>query len=73
MKKLIISFIHIFLALCLLVSCKSDEKNPINNNNSTPSHKEDTSEYTSDNNELPPLPNFPFGDNPIELPTDEWE
>ena len=73
MKKIIVSFINVFLALCLLVGCKSDEKNTINNDNSTPSHTEDTSESTGDNNELPPLPDFPFGGNPIELPTDEWE
>ena len=73
MKKLIISFINIFLVLCLLVGCKSDKENPINDSNSTPSYTEDTHESTDDNNELPPLPNFPFGDNPIELPTDEWE
>lgn len=73
MKKLIVSFIHIFLALCLLVSCKSDEKKPINTDNSTPSHAEDNNESTGDNNELPPLPDFPFGGNPIELPTYELE
>lgn len=73
MKKIIITFIHIFLSLCLLVGCKSNKDKLVNDDNSTPSQTENTNESTSDSDELSSLPDFPFNGGPIELPTDEWE
>lgn len=70
MKKIISFFLLILLACSLFAGCNSNKDSQLDN--SAPSQSENPT-LNNGENEIPSIPELPFGDNPVKLPDDEFE